>query len=396
MKIKLPGKLLKSLVKAGCAVAKPSDERQILRNLLLVTTEAGLEVIATDTIVGLWLNVPASETVVVSHPGRVAVNAQNLLRTIETVATRDITITATERAVQINAGGSRFRLCIEDANDFPKIARFSNRKPFVTVKADLFVKMVDRTAFCAHNEPSFQLMHGLLLRTVPSELRMVATNGQRLSVTTLASSPPATPEQTSEVPPSDVLPSTEISHNSSLEAEVVIPAEVAGIVKKIVGPTTTTVDLQWMAAFFNARTDMGEVSIRALSGSYPMYGRGVPSNLKKLKMDRHDLIEVLKQTTAVKSDTSNFVALAFKKDRIVFSAIAEGAGDTEVEYQYEWGDEEEYEITISPDYMLETLTSFTGEYVIFEVGDPMTPTILREMNDADAPESFCVYAVVRR
>jgi DNA polymerase-3 subunit beta len=389
VKVKLPGRLLQSLVKAGCVVAKPMDERQILRNLLLVATDKGLEVTATDTTVGLWLNVPASETVVIQQPGRAVVNAQHFLKTIETVATKDVTLIGTERSFQINAGGSRFKLCVEDSNDFPKIARFSTRKPFSTVNVDVFQKMLDRTSFCAHNEPSFQLMHGLLVRVVPTELRMVATNGQRLSVTTLAMSPASAPapEKGSE-PPSD-------TSDEEQPTEVVIPAEVAGVLKKIIGPNTKTIELQWMTAFFNARTDVGEVSIRALSGCYPMYGRGVPNDLKKLKMDRQDLIDVLKQTTAIKSPTSNFVALAFKKDHIVFSAIAEGAGDTEVTYDYPWEDEE-YEITISPDFMLETLTAFRGEHVLFEIGDAMTPTILREMNESGAPESYCVYAVVRQ
>jgi DNA polymerase III subunit beta len=393
VKVKLPGRLLQSLVKACCTVTDPADERQILRNLLLVATPAGLEVSATDTIVALWLNIPASEAVVVEKPGRVVVNAQNLMRTVETVCGRDVTLVATERGFQIVAGGSKFKLCIEDANDFPKITRFSTRKPFTTVNSDLFIKMLDRTAFCAHDEPSFQLMHGLLIRTVPTEIRMVATNGQRLSVTTLPMTP-AAPAPISENSSPDASQPDASSPDAS-ETEVVVPAEVAGVLKKIIGPNTKTVDLQWMTAFFNARTDLGEVTIRALSGSYPMYGRGVPNDLKKLKMDRQDLIDVLKQTTAIKSATSNFVALTFKKDRIVFSAIAEGAGDTEVEYEHPW-DDEEYEITISPDFMLDTLTAFRGEYVLFEVGDVMSPTILRELNEADNPASFCVYAVVRQ
>lgn len=388
MKIKLPSKTLRSLAKAGNAVAKPTDDRQILRNLLLVATEQGLEVSATDTIVGLWLNVPAGPSVTIEKTGRAVVNSQNFLRTVETMPDRDVTLVATERGFQMTAGGSKFRLLVEDANDFPRLTRFSARKPFVTLDASTVLKMVRRTAFCAHDEPSFQLMHGMLVRATPSEIRMVATNGQRLSVTTLPV--PVTESAASSIDGA-------LTEARPQTSELVIPADVAVALTRIIGEETKTIDIQWLASFLNARSNLGEISIRALSGCYPPYGRGVPSTLRKLRMNRGELIEILKQTTAIKSPTSNFVSMRFFKDRIVFASIAEGAGDTEVNYEFQLEEnEEERSITINPDFMLQTLNSFNSQYVSFEIGDAMTPTIIREEHETDAPASFCVYAVVRQ
>jgi len=376
MKVTLPGRKLRDVVKAAMAVVKTADDRQILRNLFLVATPDGLEVTATDTITSLWQHLPVDESVKVDMPGRAVVNAENIQRLVNTVLHKDVTLVATERGFQVRAKGSRFKLCIEDANDFPRIPRFSSRRPYITIKADLLPKLVARTAYCAHGEASFQLMHGMLMRAVDNELRMVATNGQRLAVSSLAfdqQSDPKTP----------------------FAAELVVPADAAATFKKIINDDVETVDIQWMKNFINVRTSLGEVSIRALAGNYPIYTRGIPDDLKSLVLDRKEIFEILRQTTAIKSPTTSFVALQIFKDRMVFSSFAEGAGEAEVEYEHVW-DAEDHKLTINPDFMLQTLGVTRGADISFEVGTEMTPTILREQDDKSEINSFCVFAVVRQ
>jgi len=373
MRVKLPGRVLHNAVKAGVSIVSATDERQILRNLFLVATVEGLEITATDTLVGLWLKIPADDSVKIEKEGRAVVNAHNLQRLIDTVANKDVTLVGGPRHFQVNATGSRFKMVIEDVNDFPKIARFSLRKPYITASADLVAKMIARTAFCAHDEASFQLMHGLLVRASDNELRMVATNGQRLAIATTSFD-----QQSGEEP---------------IDSELVIPADAATAVNRIIGAGTRTVDIQWMASFLNFRTDIGEVSVRALAGKFPVYGRGIPNNLKKVTLDRKTLIEILKQTTAFKSPATNFVALRFADNRITFHSRVDGAGESKIEHEFVW-DDEAHSLTINPDFMIQSLVVMRGEDVDLEVGGEMTPTILRE--HSDDMKNFCVYAVVRQ
>ena len=125
-----------------------------------------------------------------------------------------------------------------------------------------------------------------------------------------------------------------------------------------------------------------------------MYGRGVPSDLKQITVERKSLIEILKQTTAFKSPTTNFVSLQLENDRMVFSSQVDGAGESEVEYEFAWG-EDPRRLTINPDFMLQSLAVMKGEDIDLEIGNEMTPTILRERENKDI-DSFCVYAVVRQ
>ena len=376
MKIIIPGKSLRDAVKAATGVAPSNDDRQILRNVLIVATDTGVEVTATDTVVSLWLKLPCDTRTTVKKVGRLAVDAAQLLRVLDTIANGEVTLSCTPRTCSITTKGSRFRLNIEDANDFPRIPRFSTRKPYITVQSDLIPRMMSRTAFCAHDEESFQLMHGLLITAEEQDLRMVATNGQRLAITTAkfsSQSDPTTP----------------------IAGELVVPAALAQTVKRIVSADAKTMDVQFMGGFLNFRTPLGEVSLRALSGSFPPYGMGIPSDLEVIKMDRRDLIEILKQATALKSVASSFVSLTLDNNKMVFRSVAEGAGESEIEYEFPWTDSR-LELTVNPDFMLQTLTAVRGDDVDLEIGSVMTPTILRERNTEEDLASFCVFAVVRQ
>jgi len=376
MKVELPGKLIRDIVKAAVGIVSSSDERQILHNVLMEADDDGFHVTATDTIVGLWRTIGKSDHTVIGKNGRAAVNAQQLLRVLDTIANKTVTISCTGRSCSVTATGARFRLHVEDPTEYPKISRFSLRRPYITARADVLTKMMARTAHCAHDEESIQLMHGLLLFAESGAIHMVATDGQRLAITKAAFESGS---------PSD--------HDFADRA--IIPAALAPTIKRIMTRDVTTIDIQWMANHVNFRTTDGEVSIRALAGSYPPYGMGIPTNLRQIKIDRRDLIEVLRQTTALKSLTANFVSLTFEADKMVFKSIAEGAGESHVDYDFVWN-HEPLTLTINPDFMLKTLTSISGDSALLEIGNEMTPTIIREQNDEDSIESFCVYAVVRQ
>ena len=73
----------------------------------------------------------------------------------------------------------------------------------------------------------------------------------------------------------------------------------------------------------------------------------------------------------------------------------DGAGDSEVTYDFNWSGAPA-SLTVNPDFLIQSLAIMRGDDVVLEIGSEMTPTILRESNDADPLESFCVYAVVRQ
>lgn len=375
MHVEVPCESLQPVVKTAVGFIGKA-ERPILRNVHLEGTDAGLEVTASDMGVSLWMRLAAD----VQAKGRVCVDGKNFQRMLESAPSQNLVLKAEAKPplppkdLKVRAGKARFQILAEDPNDFPKIPRFSLHRPYVRLKARTLADLIARTAFCAHNEVSHFLMHGLLVSLRDGELRMAATNGQRLGVAS------AKVESYSSAEPFD--------------ADVVVPADYARALTKVSSDLDELLDIQWMANALNIRSANGEVSVRALAGTYPNYEMGIPKNSKKIVLDRKLLIEILKQTNIFATSGSVFVDLSVQPDKLVFSAVVDGAGTSQVEQDFTW-EHKPLNIIFSPDFLLQSVNAMVGEKVVLEVEHEMSPLLLRELRD-DGLNSFCVYAVVRR
>ena len=375
MHVELPRKELHALAKAAATVAKPSDLRPVLRNILLEATASGFEMTATDLTVSLWLKISLDNGAIVRKPGKALVQAQSFQRILDTVRSDTVTLKEDGTQLRVIAGKADFKMVTEDALDFPGINRFSDRKPFFTVPAKNVSGMISRVSFCAHTERSHYNMHGVLVKTDGSVVELAATNGQRLGVA-----------------------STSVSSRSDDEKddfkEIVVPAaSVASLLKVAGAGKDESVDLQWMSRGMNIRGSRGEAFLLGLSGKFPPYQRGIPANSKLVELNRKKLIEILKQATALRTSTTSFVDLTLEDDKLVFEATVQDSGATKVECGGSW-EHDAISLVMNPDFLLQSATSMAGEKVALEIEDVNVATLLREgSGDVD---SFCVFAVARK
>lgn len=373
MHVELPGKRLQPLVKATTTVAKESDIRPILRNILLEATDEGLEISATDTTVSLWLAIPDAK---VHRKGKALIPAQNLQRTLalDTMSKHTITIDVDGNVAHVRAGASDFDLLTEDYRDFPAIPRFAGGKPWISVPSPVLAKLLGRVVFCAHSERSHFNMHGVLFRCQGKELTVVATNGQRLGVASYDN----------------------VTHSGEpVDYECVIPAEAAAALKKISsGDEAEHTDIQFLARSMRARSNLGSVSLVPLSGSFPPYEMGVPNTPKKITFDRLKLIDLLKQASVLKGAASNFIEVEFQPGKVVMQMSVRDAGNTKIEHPTSW-QFDPLSVMLNPDFVSQSATAMDGTSVDLELDKVVVPTILREHDD-DGISSYCVFSVVRK
>ncbi len=374
MKVKLPRKELVALAKAVASIAKTSDIRPVLRNVLLAATPDGFELTATDLTTGYWLTIKTADGAVVSKEGVALVSAQSFQRVLNTLTSDSVLLEMVENQLVITADKARFKLVTEDHKDFPGIGRFSTRAPFATVSAKVAASLINRVAFCAHSERSHYNMHGVLIKESDGLLEMAATNGQRLSVSSAT---------------------VEIPCKSESKRELIIPAAAVTTINKVVGDGPgETVDLQWKARSLNVRGARGEAFLLALSGRYPPYERGIPDNTRSVELNRRLLVELMKQATALRASTSAFVDLTLEDGRLVFQSNVQDSGSTKIECAAVW-EHDPLTIVVNPDFIMQTASAMVGDTVTMEIEDINTPTLLRE-NSGGLVDSLCVFAVARR
>ena len=78
MQAELPTTTLRGAIDDAASIPQRSDSRQTLRNLLIEVSATGIEVTATDTLVGAWLRIPVSDSVSVGAPGKAVVIATTM------------------------------------------------------------------------------------------------------------------------------------------------------------------------------------------------------------------------------------------------------------------------------------------------------------------------------
>lgn len=379
MHVTAPGKLLKPVVKAAAAIAPEKDDRQILRNLLLTATSDGLEFAATDLRTNVWLHIPANGELKILKEGSVVVQARNLDQIVRRLASYEITLASRRNGSQfaVRGGKAKHHLPVEATQDFPVLRRFSKLKPSVRVNGAKFMELVKRTAYCAHDNASRFLMHGVLIEVETNRVRLVATNGQRLAVASMSHAGFVTGG------------GKDIVENPKM----VLDAKALPGIKSILSGPEDEFELQFMANGMNARSPLGEAHFRSLAGKFPPYRRGIPESGKKIEFTRSELIEFLSHMTLIKNPGSAYVEITFSRDQgMVARSYVEGEGATQVNKDIDWEDDS-LTITTNPIYMLEAVKVMKGENLDLEVLETMRPTVLRE-RCKDGMECFVVYAVV--
>ena len=371
--IDLARQTLCPLIRATATISRPTDNRPILRNVLLTATEDFLAVSSTNMAVSLWLKIPVGDDLKVYKTGRAVVPSLDLMRVLETSASDRLEIEDKFNRCHIKGEGSKFALVTEDARDFPNITRFAPKAPFVTMPAGTFTSMLDRSVYCAHDERSFFLMHGLLVKASDGQLHLVATNGQRLAVCVEYYASCST---------------------DKIEDEIVIPSKEGITLKKVCGNANDNIDIQWTARSLNIRGPIGEICILAINGSFPDYKRGIPNNSKKIVFDREKLMRLLSQTQVFKSATTTLAKAVITTKKLSLVTLSPDIGEARLDYEIEW-EHDPLTLVVNPEFMLAAAKSMKSEHIDFEVEGEMVQTLMREQRD-DTMESFCVFAVARQ
>lgn len=180
LKVRGDAKDLAEAVAIAASVTPPSKSpRPVLQNLLLDARDGVLEVTGSDLDVSVRVRI---ERVEVGQDGRMLVNAARFQQILRELVGEQVGIEADERAgCVIRTADSRFHVMGEEAEEFPELPAWKSDGA-ISLKAAELVEAIRRTHFAAHAEKTRYAMNGVLVDLQGSRLRLVATDGKRLSM----------------------------------------------------------------------------------------------------------------------------------------------------------------------------------------------------------------------
>lgn len=160
------------------SVIEKRQTMAILSNVLLVVKEDSLVLTGTDLEIQLIAKINLTNHEV----GEITVPSRKFLDIVRLLPNEaEIKIELIEDKVKVTSGRSRFSLSTLAANNYPEFAEAELENQFL-INAGKFKKALDKTVFCMANQDVRYYLNGLLLHISNSQLKLVASDGHRLSI----------------------------------------------------------------------------------------------------------------------------------------------------------------------------------------------------------------------
>jgi DNA polymerase III subunit beta len=360
----------------------------ILSHVLLELKKDSLFLTGTDLETGIREELPVQGEI----EGKASVSAKKLYEIVRELPEDVIHLQKKENHwMTIRCGRTHFNLAGLDPEEFPALPAF-NEELFLRCPSALFIEMIEKTAFAASNEDSRYHLNGVLLTQVlpagkedpataesselpgKKTLRMVATDGHRLSLIDREGIPV-----------------------QGLEKGIIIPKKGILEIRKLLQDRAGEESFE---IYFNPTHGFLKVGkslmiIRLIEGEFPDYEQVIPrDNQRKVIMDKTMVHGCLRRVSTMASERVEGVKLSLKPNLLELASYNQDYGDAreEVELAY---DGESMEVGFNARYLLEALSVIGAEQVSLELKDGGSPGILRPPDGSGHPEQVCIIMPMR-
>ncbi len=332
--------------------AKP--QLPILQNALLMTEKGRLRVTTTnlETTESVWVGAK------VEKEGGICVSAKLLTEFVMTIPPEAMRLSVSEGVLHITSSGTKATIPGVDASEFPPVAKEKQGKGAPIDKKTL-LSALDMVIFSAASDEGRPLLTGVKFKKEGSKMLVVATDGYRLS-----------------------LKKVELSLLDKVD--LIIPARALGEVAKVgaeekEGDKLTLGETEDGGLRFS--TGDTDVITRTIDGEYPDFTKIIPGKwTTRVLFDTQTLVRAVKSAAIFARDSANIVKIHVENQSVTVSANAPSVGENSVEIEAKI-DGDGGDIAFNSRFLVEFLTRFTGEELLFEMTGSLNPGVFRPVKD---------------
>jgi DNA polymerase-3 subunit beta len=353
-------------------VVPPRDVNPVLRNVKIVADGDRFTMIATDTEVGIRMEV---RSVKVDESGEALVPAARLLSILREATDDELVIEANMDACMLRGKHAEFEMPGEDPSHFPDFPEFAEDK-YHEFQAGELREMIRRTQFAVASaeHARYGAMTGILWELEDKKARLVATDGRRLALT----EGPATGHGGHGT--NGQMPVAPIKAMTLLERNLNEPDE---LVRIAVRPNEILI-----------KTERSMIYSRLVEGRYPNYRQVFPDKTHvKVPITVGPFLTAIRQAAIMTDEESKRVVFSFAADRLTLQARGTGAGSSKVEMDLDYkGDP--VDISFDPKFLLDMLRVLEPDArLTLEMSDGNSRVLFR--NEDDNYQYVVVPLVVR-
>jgi len=347
-------------------VADRKSSMPILSNILLTTEDTNtLRLAATD----LYLGVTATASAEIVSGGSIAVAARTLFDIVKNLPEGEVKWTVgANGAAEIKCGKVKYKIPGMAGDDFPPLPN-PGRGEFVQLDAAHVGDLIAKTSYSMSNDDTRPHLAGALFEGDGKVLRMVTTDGHRLSKA-----------------------EHKIEGDSMLSFSMLVPNKGIGELKRLIedvksdhkksgGETRAQVGVATTGgnAFFQGNDVL--LSVKLADEQFPPYAKVIPQQQsRRVVMPRQSLIDSLRRISLVSNDKSGGVRFAVEAGhlRIVSENPDVGEGSEELDVDYAG---EAVTIGFNAKYILDVLGALNEDEIALELSGELDPGVIKPCGD---------------
>jgi len=346
----------------------------VLSNIFLEASEDKVEMRATDLDLAIATKARAN----VKDSGTLTVPAKKLFELVRKLPKEELKIEAKDLTLNVGSKSGRYKfLCIrpEEFPALPKVEADSE----ISLEPDLLERLIRRTIYSVSTDETRPALNGALFQVRDGELRVVATDGHRLSKAS------CTPTGGIPTPP---------------KGDVIVPLKALNQLQRLLalaaGPVSIGISKN------HARFTIGDTTLttKLIEGPFPNYEQVLPKqNNKHLRVKREYLAQALERVSVFSDSLTRQVKLSLRPNRLTLMVQTPDQGDATEELDAQYGSDD-LDIGYNAAYLLDILRTIDSEEVDIRLNTPVTagliaPTAQTDKGSASKEDLLCLVMPLR-
>ena len=341
--------LLKPL-QAVTGIVEKRHTLPILSNVLLNRKEGELQLVATDLEIQVSTRCEAGKSSADQSLTVSARKLQDILRALPEGT--DVALDAQNNRLQVKAGKSRFNLQTLPAADFPLLGDSGVPLARVRMPQKMLRELLLLVQFAMAQQDIRYYLNGMLLVLDGEQMRVVATDGHRLSYASGAIS------------------------KQDEKREVILPRKAVLELGRLLTDSEDTVEVELYSSQVKFRFGTIELTTKIIDGKFPDYNRVIPQNYQKqIEVDRTLLLQALQRAAILSNEKFRGVRWMLTGNGLRISCTNNEQEEAQEELEVEYAGEP-LDVGFNITYLLDVLNNVGSARIHCAFGDANSSMLL--------------------
>ncbi len=350
-----------SLLKAlGIAenVISVKNTISILSNILIEAKDNKIKIFASETKLNFIAEIGAD----ISEEGNISINSNKFYAICKKLPGEEISITLENDNIICIQPKENINIIYKlkgiDSDKFPPVKNIDALNTFA-INKEILAEMIRKTIFAISQSENRRFVNGIYFEKDENNIKMVSTDGKRLSYIR-----------------------KNLKIDKTIEKGIIIPFKILIETLKLCsgnGEVNIGMDGKNISISIDNYTFISNL----LEGSFPPYEKVIPVDQSlSIMINRQELQETLERISQISDKETHKITLSFSKNLLKINTedITIGSGEEIINLEYS---EEDFKIFLNYLFILDVLSVLKSKNVIFEFKDPQSTVTVREENNDD-------------